>query len=300
MKRNEFHAMGSRMLAALDNHSRAAGRALEQVPAWFEEWEQCLSRFRPDSELSRLNRLAGSPVGISQTLWDVFQCALEAEADSSGLVTPVVLDALVKAGYDRSFELVLADDHPFHTPDRLDPVPVWDESGRIIYLPENTRLDLGGVAKGWSAHQAMLRLSPYGPALVDAGGDIAISAPRANGDPWVIGVNDPFRPGTNLHNLYVNSGGVATSGTDYHRWQQGTRWNHHIIDPRSGLPAETDVLTATVLAPTVMQAETAAKTALILGSQAGLDRLEADPTLAGLLVLTSGEHVYSRRIHEFI
>jgi thiamine biosynthesis lipoprotein len=135
---------------------------------------------------------------------------------------------------------------------------------------------------------------------VDAGGDIAISNPRTNGDPWTVGVNDPFRPGTNLCNLYVNAGGVATSGIDYHRWQQGGRWNHHIIDPRSGLPVETDVLTATILAPTVMQAETAAKTVLILGSQAGLDRLESDPTLAGLLVLTSGEHLHSRRIDEFI
>jgi thiamine biosynthesis lipoprotein len=84
------------------------------------------------------------------------------------------------------------------------------------------------------------------------------------------------------------AGGLATSGTDYRRWQLGGRWYHHILDPRTGRPAVTDVLTATVVAPSAARAEVAAKASLILGSQAGLAWLQARPELAGCLVLEDG------------
>jgi thiamine biosynthesis lipoprotein len=98
----------------------------------------------------------------------------------------------------------------------------------------------------------------------------------------------------------IERGGVATSGKDYRRWQLDSVWQHHIIDPRTGLPAQTDVLTATVIAPSAVEAEVAAKVALISGSRAGLEWLEADPTLAGMLVLEDGQRIYSQRIHEYL
>jgi thiamine biosynthesis lipoprotein len=93
---------------------------------------------------------------------------------------------------------------------------------------------------------------------------------------------------------------VATSGRDYHRWIRQGASQHHIIDPRTGLPASTDVLTATVIAPGMVEAESAAKVALILGSNAALDWLEAHPPLAGLLVLEDGSVRRSRRLTRFI
>src|SRR5512147_2158653 len=99
-----FNAMGCHMLAGLDHpQPRAYGR-LNSIPQWFEEWEQCLSRFREDSELNRLNRSGGVETTVSYTLWSVIQATREAERRSGGLVTPSVLDALVEAGYDRSFD----------------------------------------------------------------------------------------------------------------------------------------------------------------------------------------------------
>jgi thiamine biosynthesis lipoprotein len=300
MNRIEFHAMGSRMLAVVDHPALAAERALRRLPGWFVEWEQALSRFRYDSELSRLNRSTGHPVAVSEILWEVFLAARDAERFTGGLVRPTVMDVLVQAGYDRSFDLLPAaragaPAAVLDLPD-LSTAIGWDESTRTLFLPESVHLDFGGVAKGWAAHKAVTRLKRFGPALVDAGGDIAISGPRPGGQPWAVGIRDPFQPETHFETLRLEGGGVATSGTDYHRWQQDGVWNHHLIDPRTGLPAESDVLAATVIAPDTLLAEAAAKAVVIAGSRSGLDWLEADPALAGVLVLQSGERLYSRRM----
>src|SRR5438128_11842359 len=92
--RREFRAMGSNMLALLQSDAAFAGESLAQVPGWFEGWEQQLSRFRPDSELSLLNNSAGRPVQVSPELWEVLQLVMVAAEDTNGLVTPAVLNAL--------------------------------------------------------------------------------------------------------------------------------------------------------------------------------------------------------------
>ncbi len=304
MKRIEFRAMGSRMQALLDRTTNAADDALQSLPAWFEEWEQALSRFRPGNELDRLNHSDGRPISVSQTLWDVFLAARTAEQFTGGLVTPTVLDALVWAGYEHSFESLpaLQTGPSFASAGMPGPsgIIVWDVPTRSLVMPGSVHLDLGGIAKGWAAGQAVRRLSHLGPVLVDAGGDIAISAPLSDGQAWPIGIDDPFNSGAHFETLKLGCCGVATSGKDYHRWLKDGIWQHHIIDPRSGLPADTDILAATVVAPTVMEAEAAAKAVLILGSQAGLDWLEADSGLAAVLVLEDGSRIYSRNMEEYL
>jgi len=292
------------MLAVLDSTASEAEEVLARLPVWFEEWEQVLSRFRPDSELNTLNRSGGRPVAVSKTLWDVFQTARTAEHFTAGLVVPTVLDALLEAGYDRSFETlpIIQTGYSDTAPGLFNSsgVIVWDVRSRSLVLDESVHLDLGGIAKGWAADQAVQRLSGKGPVLVEAGGDIAISGLRSDGQAWSVGVADPNRPGTHFEILKLGRCGVATSGKDYHRWIRDGVWYHHIIDPRTGLPAKTDVLSVTVIAPTVMEAEAAAKAVLILGSQDGLDWLEADSGLAGILVLDNGNCIYSRNMEKYL
>jgi FAD:protein FMN transferase len=301
--KTEFKAMGCQMLAALDSPTRRAARTLESVAGWFERWEGVLSRFRPESELTQLNNSPESSQPVSETLWRVFEAAIEADRKSSGLVTPTVLEALVSAGYDQSFESLSRTQVAYASPDlprrKLADVQ-WSDNPPTIRLPAGLRLDFGGIAKGWAAHQAMQRLQVHGPALVDAGGDIAISGPQLDGEPWPVAIANPLHAGESLGLLMLGRGGVATSGRDYRRWQQNDTWRHHIIDPRTGLPADTDVMSATVIGPSVLYAETAAKTAMILGSQAGLDWLEQRVTLAGLLVLDDGRLVYSSRFAKYL
>jgi thiamine biosynthesis lipoprotein len=298
----EFRAMGSQILAAVDSPSLPED--LPAVPDWFEAWEGTLSRFRLDSELSQVNRTDSVPLQVSQDFADVFEVARRAEQASGGLVTPVLLDALVHAGYDRSFDL-LPREQAFSLPGEIVSLPHlaevdWDASRRRIWLPPDLHLDFGGVAKGWTALQAANRLAVYGPALVNAGGDIAITGAQVDGSSWLVGIANPFEPSENLEVLKLVRCGVATSGRDARNWLRGGRLSHHIIDPRTGLPAETDVLTATVVGPSVTDAETAAKTVLIKGSDAGLDWLEADPQLAAMVVLENGSCLQSANLKPYI
>jgi thiamine biosynthesis lipoprotein len=302
LHRLPFRAMGCQMLALLEQDSEDAPSILAKVPEWFEEWEQVLSRFRHDSELSGLNRTVDQPVAVSQILWDVFQASLIADQETGGLVTPTILEAMELAGYDRSFDEIpgslgyiglWAEVHPLS-------MVIYDEKRRTICLPPDIRLDFGGVAKGWAAHQAAERLKSSGPALMNAGGDIAISGARTDNEPWLVGISNPFETDEDLATLHLHGGGVATSGKDRRRWMQGALLSHHIIDPRTGQPAVTDVLTVTVIAPTVMEAEAAAKSAFLLGSGAGLDWLESDSALAGVLVLDNGEVIASSRAADYL
>jgi len=157
------------------------------------------------------------------------------------------------------------------------------------------QLDLGGITKGWCADTATRRLAEYGPALVDAGGDIASSGLGANGARVPIGVAHPLCSDTLLAMLAVGKCGVATSGKDQRRWHFAGHAQHHIINPATGQPAHTNVLSATVIAPDTITAEIAAKCAFILGSAVGLDWLEQRPEIAGLLVLDTGELLASSR-----
>jgi thiamine biosynthesis lipoprotein len=306
MEELSFRAMGCEMKAVLDADGPRARRALAQVPGWFATWEAALSRFPPDSELSRLNARAGQIVRVSEVLWEVLQAALAAARRTGGLVTPTGLGALEAAGYDRTFAALPAAGPaaPASLEAPAGPLPAWQAvrclAGlQAVQVPAGVRLDFGGIAKGWAADRAARRLAAHAPALVDAGGDIRVSGPRATGEPWPVGAGDPRDADRDLALLALRGGAVATSGRDYRRWQRGGVWQHHILDPRTGHPATTDVLSATVLAPTAVAAESAAKAVLILGSGAGVAWLDAQPALAGLLVLDDGQVRLSRRLPDY-
>ncbi len=298
-QRLEFRAMGCQMLGLLDGDRRPD--SFEALPSWFEGWEQALSRFRADSELNQLNRRAGHWMRVSATLWDVIQLALTAARWTDGLISPTILTALEAAGYDRTFADLAANDQAvIAQPDGQWRSIQRQSLKRSICLPPQARIDLGGVAKGWAADRAAKKLAAHGPVLIDAGGDIAISGPQADGSPWPIGINNPFEPDQIFETLKVARGGVATSGRDYRRWQKGGAWQHHIIDPRTGLPAQTDVLCATAIAPSTFEAEVAAKVILLSGSEAGMEWLEAQPGYAAVIVREDGRALYSVRLAQYL
>lgn len=285
----EFRAMGSHVLAALETN-KDDSCILKQVPTWFSRWERKFSRFLPDSELARLNRSRGQSVKVSRDLLQVIKMALKNRAASQGMVSPFLLDSLEYAGYSSSFENLDSQNHSFILPSEF-PLDeddlIINEADHSVRLGRTTRLDLGGVAKGWAAHQAMLRLKKYGACLVDAGGDIATSGPLADGSPWPVGISDPFQNIEQVTLLALSGQSVATSGRDYRNWMFNGSRQHHLIDPRTHAPAKNDVLTATVLAHSVLQAELAAKTAFLLGSDEGMQWL-AQNNHPALLILADG------------
>ncbi len=296
-----FRAMGCEIFCGVESASPRVHERLARVPAMFEAWETVLSRFRSDSELSRLNAQGGG-AQVSDTLWRVAQWARRAEEWSGGLVTPTLGDALVAAGYDRSFEQISETRFCQHADARFTAAARgWDlnSADHSIRLNPHTHLEFGGIAKGWAVEQTANYLGELGPALVDAGGDMVMTAPRADGA-WVIQVENPFADEAAKPLLAIERGAVATSGRDFRTWTRGDKLQHHLIDPRTGQPAVTDVLAATVIAPTIFEAEVGAKAAFLKASVAGLEWVNENVSLAALLILEEGTVLTSGGMEKFL
>jgi len=277
MERLAFPAMGTEVEVLFDGEpTPAVERALSRVEPEFGRLEALLSRFRPDSELARLN--AAGELDAGAELLEVVALALDARERTGGRFDPTVHDALVAAGYDRSFA-------------ELDgsaaggPVPAGGAvriEGMRIALDPGVRLDLGGIAKGWAVDRAVRELSTLGPCLVNAGGDLAVSGVPAAGH-WAVGLDTPAGPLT----LGLADGALATTGRDRRRWRAGGEERHHLIDPASGRPADTDLLTVTVAAPSAVEAEVRAKALFLAGAEAAA--LEAEATgIPAVLVTEDG------------
>ena len=247
INRRMFHAMGTEIELLVD--AEHAERSLDAAELEFHRLEALLSRFRDDSELSRLNRDGSIEPG--RDLARVVELALEARDRTSGRFDPTVHNALVAAGYDRSFEQLPAEGDTAPPPPAARGVRL--RPGRIELEP-GVQIDLGGIGKGYAAERAAELLALAGPCLVNAGGDIAI-----RGGSWPVGVEHIT--------LQLDSGGLATSGRDRRRWQRGGRELHHLIDPATGETSETDLLRVTVVAADAVDAEVAAKSLFLAGSK---------------------------------
>ena len=253
MQRDEFRAMGTTITVLVD----ADDADLSAARGEFERLEQIMSRFRPDSELSRLNE--DGTIDASQELAEVVALAVEARAATGGRFDPTVHDALVAAGYDRTFDEI-APDGPATTA-----VQCGGEvsvHGRRITLGDGVRIDLGGIGKGFAAERVAQLLALQGPALVDAGGDIAVRG-RPEGGTWPVAVDEHLTLG-------LDAGAIATSGVDRRRWVRGGAERHHLIDPSTGLPSTTDLVRVTACAADAVQAEVLAKTLLLAGERAAV------------------------------
>jgi len=266
-----------------------ARRAAQRV----ETWAARLTRFNDASHLSCLNSAAEASVPVRPTLAAALNWAKLAEQRSEGCVDSTLLDA----------RLAAESGHPLAPPQASDD-RTWNvlTMGRAstVRRARGVRLDLDGTAKGWIADRAADLLARWPGVAVDADGDISVRADR--GVEWLIDVADPRQCAAAddpvpLTTLRLRGGigwsasyGVATSGTSVHRWQLADgRSTHHLIDPRTGQPAETDIVQATVVAPTAREAEMIAKSAVILGSREARGFLARSAALAAVVLLDSGE-----------
>jgi len=285
MARASFPAMGTEVtvLAPAGHADEAAGR----VRRLFEDWERRLSRFRPDSELARLNAHAGRPVPVGALLYRVLDTALAAARATGGVYDPTMGRQLARLGYDRSFEQV-----PARSPGRgpAGPGGGWrevrmDPAARLVTLPPGVGVDLGGIAKGMAVDAAVERLGQagVGPVMVNAGGDLRVGGrPPGGGDWWIVidGRRGRLR-------VPLAAGALATSGIARRRWSQAGERRHHLLDPRTGEPARTGLWSVTAVAGSCAQAEVAAKVAFVLGRDPGAEFLR-DQGLAGLFAGEDG------------
>lgn len=265
------------------------------VRALFAGWEQTLSRFRADSELSRLNARAEHAVAVSPLLFSVTTAALEAAAATGGVFDPALLRQLEAIGYDRTFEALTGTLAPPPHP----PVPggAWrqvrlDAASRTVRLPAGAMLDFGGIAKGMAADAALQALVDAGiaRATVEAGGDAAVTPAPDDAEPWSVAVE----AGGGERTIALRRGAIATSGISRRHWRQGDAERHHLLDPRTGLPSDGTLLSVSVIAPDCRRAEVAAKVAFILGADSGAAFIEAHALAAMFVGRDGAQHFVGR------
>ena len=268
------------------------------VRAWFETVEACLSRFRPESELSRLNASAGEPFPASPLLSTVLGQALKAARASGGRFDPTILDSLEAGGYRCALEAIgdVVEARPTVTPPDYRQVSLRRD-GTVI-LRKGARLDLGGFAKGWTVDQSAALMQSCPSWIVNAGGDLLAVGPGSDGNGWLVGIEDPRRPDRDIGGIRVRDMAVATSTTARRRWLTTTGWAHHLIDPATGLPAASGLLSVTVIAPSVAAAEVLAKTVFLMGAEAGLPYVEAKSGFGAVFLPEQGEAIWSRAMED--
>jgi thiamine biosynthesis lipoprotein len=307
-----FNAMNTKIQTWL--YSQTDSEVLVDVQRLFNSFEKRLSRFDPHSELVRLNTNEQERFQASPTLLDAVEVALWAAEITGGLYDPTILNDLEKAGYDRSFERMENVTPLHHTSpisvSKKNGRPVWrsfnfqsvqlNRANREIYKPVGVRLDLGGMGKGWSVDRAADRLQGLGPFLVNAGGDIFGYQTPPGQKGWEIDIIHPLKPEQFIARLNLHHRAVATSTIAKRRWQRNGQTMHHLIDPRTGQPAQTDALSVSVITDRTVMAEIYAKVVLILGVEQGLAYLQSLPGVEGLIYTAESEIVYTAGLEEIL
>ncbi len=284
--RDTFEVFGTTAVLLVTSRE-AAGRARSIADEVLAKVDAACSRFRPDSELSRLNAAGGGPVVVSQTFADLLAAALRAAELTAGDVDPTCGAALTALGYDRDFahlpgagpadtmgpasQVSSGSTGNARPPGAAGRVPGWrsvhlDHEARRARLTHGAQLDLGATAKAWAADRCAEQIGTAlgSGVLVSLGGDVAVAGPPPP-EGWRIRVTDDSAapesaPG---QTVTITSGGLATSSTTVRTWALGDRRVHHIINPATGAPATSCWRTVSVAAGTCIDANTASTAAII-------------------------------------
>lgn len=299
MAEHRFRVMGSRAhVVAVD------GMALvDYAVCRLHELETAWTRFRPASEVSRLNASAGQPVSVSAETYALVARSIDGWRLTEGRFDPTVLDSIVSAGYDRPLDIegrsgvARPGARPSHGCGDIH----LDPDNRTVTLPAGTRIDPGGIGKGLAADIVAIELLERGArgAMVNIGGDLrAVGSPPTD-DGWIVAVKDPFVPTGTIALPRLDEGAVATTTPDHRRWRTPDGPGRHLIDPRTGSGANTDVASATLLAAQAWMAEAFAKAAALVGFERAVDLID-DAGLSGLVISDSGQLSLSARMGAFL
>ncbi|QSO50663.1 FAD:protein FMN transferase [Alicyclobacillus curvatus] len=310
INRVKFRAMGTQVeLAAIPEpyHSFAEiEEAFSAAKRRIAYLEQRLSRFDPKSDVTYINTQSGRFVRVSVETVAVVELALEAYRVSQGLFCPWMGEVIEQLGYDVSFENI---DEPsggragVGASRRLRTIPPRDFTAgqlplyvepeeNLVRIDTGYHLDLGGLAKGWIVEQVVNEFTHRGfrNIVVNAGGDLVCRGKQPGG-PWTVGIVNPWDESDSLFKLDVENLAMATSGTYRRRWQSSHGEVHHLLDPRTGRPSDSDVVSCSVLASRLTGAEVLAKTALLLGKEQGMRWLEKQPQ-RGYVIITREKEVF--------
>ncbi len=309
----EFKALGSEIIIAADLHINQEDILLS-VKKETLEFEKNFSRFIPGNELNIFNNSTESKRNISFLFGEMLKKAREYYYLSSGIFDPTIISSLNSLGYDQDFDVLdkLNSQQNQPSPDLKKIVNEFESRSKMTELEvydtyvicaENFKIDLGGLGKGfivdYLADKYFSSISDY---YISAGGDLLISGNQIAQRGWQVAVQDPRHADKNIFS--INTGGekiaIATSGIIKRHGKKGKVNWHHIIDPRTGLSVDNNILSVTLIASTTLRADIFAKTVLILGTHKGLELIEGQADAACVIFLSDGSPIYSSRMNKYL
>jgi thiamine biosynthesis lipoprotein len=282
----QFNSMSTFVKIAINRELFA--NDLMPVYKWFETIEDTCSRFRQDSELSKLNEQVGKEVPISENLYLILKDADRFFKETDGLFNPGTLTAIENSGYRHSIEYIRNQNLEVSlikpTGTIRGPAFKLNEGRQSVTL--SARIDLGGIAKGWVIDRAAEELEKFGVGFINVGGDIRTfgQLPR----PLNVGIESPFDPASMISSIQVRNGAIATSTSMKRKWLVNGELNHHLMDPRTGKPSNSNIVSATITAPTAVEADVWAKTVLLSGTEKAIGLIQQQGRSA-VLISRTGE-----------
>lgn len=275
---DNYKALGSEIIitlkvsenVAVDNH------IFGLIRQTIRRFEKKFSRFLPKSELSYVNLKAGRAVSISDDFVDLAWKSIKASIATDGLFNPFILPALQNIGYVGSWSEVQKEQPNLNFSNRrICSVQDIKLGINLIEIPSHSALDFGGIGKGYILDKiaGIIDSQRFDNYWLSFGGDIICSGSDISGHGWQIGIASARDNSKQIDTIYTNGEkiAIATSGITKRKGiKKGNEW-HHIIDPRTGLPAQSDIITATVVTETAILADVYAKTLVIMGADRAKD-----------------------------
>jgi thiamine biosynthesis lipoprotein len=303
--RLEGEALGtSWSVVAVGTGLDAPERARElkrRVASTLERVEQGMSTWREESELSRFNRSGGlTPFAFGAETRRVVEAALTLSRDTGGAFDPTVGPLVAAWGFGAQAALEDPDAAALRQlRERVGwRLLSWSDRGQLVRRVPGVELDLSAIAKGWAVDAVVAELAADRPAglLVEVGGEVRGFGVTAAGEAWRVGIESPALERPSLVEVVALTGAALATSGDYRnvRWSEGVP-RSHVIDPRTGRPADAGVASVSVVAPDCMQADAVATALMVMGADAGLAWVEERPWLEALMLLHRGEQAFTRR-----
>ena len=263
--------MGTRAHVVVHGRDLAHAEVLRRsAVARLHALEAKWSRFRADSEVSRINEYAGAPVDVSRETVLLVERSVEAWQRTQGRFDPTVLPALLAAGYDRDFRRLAeaGDDLGVRAP--AGPAPGCDGiqiRRHTVAVPAGVAIDPGGIGKGLAADLVVDLLMTAGArgVCINVGGDLRVAGRPEDADAWTIRLEEPFAAGRAIGKVRLTDEALVSSWRTRRTWTRAGRAAHHLIDPRTGEPAWSGVAGVSVIATDAWWAEAFATSLFLLG-----------------------------------
>ena len=310
---HKFKALGTDIIffALLEPEQKGI---LEEAEKMVREFEKKFSRFIENNELADFNNSLKTDIVVSETMAELLKEASHYFIKTKGVFDPTIIGSLEKIGYDKNFiEIDTGTDDQDRTKINLDEIqsefrlrPKMSDieiREKMIRREAGLRIDFGGIGKGYIIDTiSKVFFAQVKNYWLSAGGDIIATGDQNDGVGWDIGIQSPTEPEKNI--FFINTRGeklgIASSGVTERSGQKGGfKWNH-IIDPRTGLPVNNDILSVTVISSSATKADIYAKTVLILGKNDGLDFIEKEGDSACMIIMKDKKLIFSRRASHYL